>query len=106
MNIASFKGRICTTTQLRELHNTGNLVRILNKLAEDGEIVCVGKIATHGKSISAWKEVGLVFSTTNVKKKAEEKNDGLLPGWRAVYPFMFSDPKLKGKRSVLCKGEL
>ena len=106
MNVASFKGRICTTTQIRELHNTGNLVSILRELEEAGEIACVGEIATHGKSILAWKELRLDFSTVTAKQKAVDHNDGMLPGWRSVFPAMFADPKLKGKRSALHKGEL
>ena len=106
MNIASFKGRACTTTQLRELHNTGNLLSILGELVDAGEIVCLGEIATRGKPVAAWREVAINFSTCKAKQQAEEFNDGMIPGWRAAFPAMFKDPKLKGKRSALHKGEL
>jgi len=106
INIASFKGRICTTTQIRELHSTGKLVSILRELEEAGEIACVGEVATRGKNTFAWKELRLDFSTVKAKQKAVEHNDGMLPGWRAAFPAMFKDPKLKGKRSALHKGEL
>lgn len=105
--IASFGGKPFSTTELRDIFSDRYLTVTLREMVDAKEIVHSGRVRRFKAWVDMWQEVELSYDVKGyAPKKETERQAAELPGWRAVYPFLFTDPKLEGKRSVMHKGEM
>lgn len=105
--IAGFNGKKFTTSDLRKINNTNNLLSVLADLADAEEIKWCGKAKLKSSNIDIWQEVKL---KTMLQIEAEQEQfiqanpDTIaaddLPGWRIAFPQLFRDPRIPGKKRM------
>jgi len=105
--VAKFGSEVFSTTQIRNEYNASNIKAMLQTLSDLGEIEFLGKAATGGSPRGMWRCIRLkqvVKSLPPIGVKPIEPDN--LPGWRSVFPEMFTDPQLKGVGRIRMEIEL